>query len=120
MARGAARSAQCRNNLKQIGLALHNYHDSHGGFPIGHVPVTWWTWHSMTLPYLEQRALYSRIQYDYPGDCFDANYSLGSNDPGRVILPVFQCPSDPNAGRTYTDEPAYGVHTPADYLGVSG
>lgn len=119
-ARSAARGVQCRNNLKQIGLALHNYHSTHNGFPIGHVPAKMWTWQSMTLPYLDLGALYDRIGYDSPEDCFTANFLLGPDDPGAVIVPVFQCPSDPNADRVYTEELGIGVHTPTNYLGVAG
>ena len=68
-AREAARRMSCSNNLKQIGLALHNYHDTYKKFPMGVWRTSqggwgpsWWT---STLPYLEQTALYS--QYDYSG-----------------------------------------------------
>lgn len=119
-AREAARRTQCRNNLKQVGLALHNYHNSHDGFPIGHVPHTLWSWQSMTLPYLDQSPLYARIDYNTPDDCFTANVLLGPDDPGAVTVAVYQCPSDPASGRTYTLEPTFGFHTPTDYLGQAG
>jgi prepilin-type processing-associated H-X9-DG protein len=119
-ARAAARAIACRNNLKQIGLALHNYHGVHNGFPIGHVPLKMWTWQSMTLPFLDQGALYSRIAYGSPDDCFTVSFLLGPDDPGAVTVPVFQCPADPNSGKIYKSEPGYGLHAPLDYLGVSG
>ncbi len=119
-ARGAARRMQCSNNLKQIGLALHNYHNVHRGFPIGNVPDRYWTFQSMILPQLEQEPLFSRLDYEFPGDCFRAMAAAGADDPGRTVLPVFQCPSEPNAGRLYDREPDYGVHMPTNYLGVSG
>src|SRR5437764_1245623 len=71
-AREAARRAQCVNNLKQLGLALHNYHSSVGAFPPGIVTTqdgnfqgnglgTWTTWspQAMLLPYVEQSPLYN-------------------------------------------------------------
>ncbi|MBT4863994.1 MAG: DUF1559 domain-containing protein, partial [Planctomycetaceae bacterium] len=69
-AREAARRSSCRNNLKQIGLALHNYHDTFGSFPAGNVArfdgtQLWgygWTWHSKILPQLDQANLYSSVQ----------------------------------------------------------
>jgi prepilin-type N-terminal cleavage/methylation domain-containing protein/prepilin-type processing-associated H-X9-DG protein len=72
-AREAARRAQCSNNLKQIGLALHNYNQIHGALPPGYVS-TWdpsflrergpgWGWASMILPQLEQNPIYEQIDF---------------------------------------------------------
>ena len=76
-AREAARRTQCKNNLKQLGLAMHNYHDTFNTFPPGHVSdfpaippwvspgnlssseVGCWTWGAMLLPNLEQTGLYN-------------------------------------------------------------
>src|SRR5438128_1844485 len=66
-AREAARRTQCRNNLKQIGLALHNYHDTMNTFPMGMSgwPGTLegaeWGWGVFIIPYLDQSALYISI-----------------------------------------------------------
>ena len=66
-AREAARRAQCANNLKQIGLALHNYHDAHGVLPPGYVYQPGYAtggfgWASMILPYMEQTPLFNADQ----------------------------------------------------------
>ena len=67
-AREAARRTQCGNNLRQIGIALHNYHGFHAGFPSGYVaPESYWwrpswSWTSFVLPYLEQNAIYRRLR----------------------------------------------------------
>src|SRR5690242_3289223 len=67
-AREEARSAQCKNNLKQLGLALHNYHDTFVTFPPGWIaadrePQTGpcYGWGTMLLPFLDQAELYNRI-----------------------------------------------------------
>ncbi len=98
-AREAARRTQCRNNLKQIGLALHNYHDSFLMFPPGYIAVgngphpahdgtNGAGWATMILPQLEQGNLY---------DLFNSNLSIAdpANDEFRQQpLAVFRCPSD--------------------------
>ena len=74
--REAARRSQCTNNLKQIGLALQNYHDSQGVFPPGYIdrnpnPASTpdndlgpgWGWAAFLLPYLEQGNLYNQINF---------------------------------------------------------
>lgn len=100
-AREAARRTQCRNNLKQIGLALHNYHDIHLTLPPGWIGVDgstnlpWvegdggWGWATMILPMLEQDPLYKAIDLQAP--LLDP-----TNDPERVYtLSAFRCPTDP-------------------------
>src|SRR5215207_2479980 len=66
--REAAARSKCQNNLKQIGLGLHNYHSSLGKFPAGWkrsgnpaVPDPSWGWSTFLLPYIEQQNLYSRL-----------------------------------------------------------
>src|SRR4029078_1421253 len=72
-ARESARRTQCENNLKQIGLALHNYHDTFRVLPFGKgasypgAPVYARWWHeAMTLPYIDQANLYNSIDFNYP------------------------------------------------------
>src|SRR5262245_3008809 len=61
-AREAARRTQCKNHLKQIGLAAHNYHDAFLVFPLGNGAALF-GWKVFTLPYLEQNALYNAINF---------------------------------------------------------
>ena len=70
-AREAARRAQCTNNLKQIGLAMHNYHDANGHFPgtiLGKDGKRLLSWRVAILPYLEQKSLYEKFKRDEPWD----------------------------------------------------
>jgi len=95
--REASNLASCKNNLKQIGLAMHNFHDTQGTFPVGYYdPTPWpqpdsgpgWGWGAFLLPYLEQGNLYNRI-----------NFKLDVGDPAHAtirttFLKSFFCPSD--------------------------
>ena len=107
-AREAARRAQCVNNLKQIGLALHNYHSSIGSFPPGHGQATaynnypgyagWteWSAQAMMLPYMEQTPMYNAINWSFCG-----GYGNGSSINATVWaakISTFACPSDNNNG----------------------
>ncbi len=110
-AREAARRTQCRNNLKQLGLALHNYHDNFLMFPRGTIgPVIegtdgagWRTYsaHAMILPYIDQAPLYNTVQDAVQQNrraCCDGAAGAGENAPWSLDtrqLPAFMCPSDP-------------------------
>jgi prepilin-type N-terminal cleavage/methylation domain-containing protein len=96
-AREAARRSQCQNNLKQFGVALHNYHDAHGALPNG-APSKYWTgiggtWAALLLPYLEEQNVYNQL---------DLKKSL--SDPVNktavtTVIATFICPSDQTAGQ---------------------
>ena len=96
-AREAARRMQCANNLKQIGLGVHNYHDSHRTFPVIDYPEV--TWGTRILPFIEQSALYD----EYDMNTVAANYStappaaLKNNQLIQTILPTYVCPSVPGS-----------------------
>jgi prepilin-type N-terminal cleavage/methylation domain-containing protein/prepilin-type processing-associated H-X9-DG protein len=96
-AREAARRAQCINNLKQIGLALHNYVASVGSLPFGQGPEpanAWYGWSSlaMLLPYVEQGNIYNTINFQVPDG--SAPGTPQNTTAQRVSLAQFQCPSD--------------------------
>lgn len=94
-ARESGRRSQCLNNLHQIGLALHHYHDSHKTLPPAWVRDTsatlppYWAWGTFILPYLEQVPLYGRLDPDAQQVPVPtaANYL-------QLELSLFQCPSD--------------------------
>lgn len=97
-AREAARRNSCKNNLKQIGLAMHNYHDVHGSFPVGNYDCCYGTWMVTVFPFVEQSALYDLYVHDrkekLPVD--DARYSHAVNLPVTTRrISTFSCPSDP-------------------------
>ncbi len=94
-ARESARRTQCKNNLKQLGLALHNYESTYTMFPPSRInltgPVFQQTWNVMVLPFLEQSNMY--VQYN-----FNRNWYETVNDPITTVqLPAFVCPSTPSA-----------------------
>jgi type II secretory pathway pseudopilin PulG len=94
--REAAARAKCSNNLKQIGLACHNYNDVNGSFPVGDKWNWGWTWHAYILPYVEQGPLYNKISPKPLGG--DAGTLSGTAVIRLAVgtkLPVFICPSDP-------------------------
>jgi prepilin-type N-terminal cleavage/methylation domain-containing protein len=104
-AREAARRTQCQNNLKQIGLGLHNYHETHRVFPAAylidptgsgpHGPVhphsgdagPGWTFLQQILPFVDQAPLYNAFRMDLP--CWDA----ANAPPAAMVLPLYLCPS---------------------------
>ncbi len=106
-AREAARRAECNNNLKQIGLALHNYHDTHGSLPPSYVnrgTQPMWGWGALILPQLEQQALWETLNVKAGGRsqsniqrAIRQNRPPGSaalRDALRSKLDAFLCPSD--------------------------
>jgi prepilin-type N-terminal cleavage/methylation domain-containing protein len=105
-AREAARRTQCRNNLKQIGLALHNYHDVFGRFPMGYVDVGTpdddsrmdggWSWAAMVLPQIDQSPLFNQFDFRYhPHGAGSAHGAVKSNGIlCSTPQPAFSCPSD--------------------------
>ncbi|MDA0281867.1 MAG: DUF1559 domain-containing protein [Planctomycetota bacterium] len=117
-AREAARRSQCRNHLKQWGLAIHNYHDAHSAIPMGKVALRHWTFRSMLLPYVDQVMLYDQIDFEFDPECFTYSMVTGPDNPSDNLLAVYSCPSDPNSGRVSTGP--LGDHASSNYPGVSG
>jgi len=92
-AREAARRSQCKNNMKQLGLALHNYHDEHLAFPMG----TQWSnskpnWRVALLPFLDQAGLYNQLD-TVSGDFLSQPYSGANSILGGLLVDVYVCPS---------------------------
>lgn len=114
-AREAARRTQCRNNLKQLGLALHNFHDNYGEFPTATHQIllrnpssslsnpSWgscrerWSYAVVLLPYIERSSMYDDfLQNEWGKTCPWWNRQFNN-----TRIPVLLCPSDPQANYTH-------------------
>jgi prepilin-type N-terminal cleavage/methylation domain-containing protein/prepilin-type processing-associated H-X9-DG protein len=96
-AREAARRSQCVNNLKQVGLSLHNYHASNNILPWGHMEDdTWMDWspHVALLPFLEQNNIWNCINFTNDGVNGASPYSVTNSTATYSTINVFLCPSD--------------------------
>jgi prepilin-type N-terminal cleavage/methylation domain-containing protein/prepilin-type processing-associated H-X9-DG protein len=105
-AREAGRRAQCVNNLKQIGLGIHNYHSAHGTFPLGGTQAwlaygatdgyttSWGTWsaHALLLGFLEQQPLYNACNFNW-AVIMGIGWSINTTVSNSVVS-MFICPSD--------------------------
>jgi type II secretory pathway pseudopilin PulG len=125
-AREAARRASCRNNLKQIGLALHNYESTFRTFPIGarfagtpttpSLGISWWVG---LLPYLEQGTLYSRIDMEGRSGAnigFALLNATNSSAINNIVIEAMRCPSSPLPMFPPSGAPVMLPH----YVGISG
>lgn len=116
-ARAHARRAQCTSRLRQIGLALTQYHDAHRYFPPG--GIQWRpfrsqrgekqiAWSAMLLSYVEEQSLYNSVNFNLAFD------SKGNSTAAAVVVDVFLCPSSRREGRTVDGRGA------CDYGGIFG
>ncbi len=121
-AREAARRAQCVNNMKQFGLALHNYHDTKGAFPNG---SAWNQWGPivMILPNLEQQQLFNALNF-WSGvsanSAADRNVGGMNTTVGFTQLSVIICPSDPDRLTTPLGHTNYAFCIGSDLAGLAG
>ncbi len=115
-AREAARRTQCKNHLKQIGLAFHNYHDAHGCFPpayIARVPAVQssterglYGWGAMLLPFLDQGPLYNQLRVgNVP---LETNLATAATRAAlQTPISFFRCPSDTGPSLNNFDDSQY-------------
>ncbi|HXG12895.1 MAG TPA: DUF1559 domain-containing protein [Gemmataceae bacterium] len=96
--REAANRSQCQNNLKQLGIAMHNYENNYGKLPPGVGPYgcCWGTWVMYILPYIEQDNMFKLYVNLSGNDNTGPRYSSGTNPPNvtRNRIKVLTCPSD--------------------------
>lgn len=105
-AREAARRIQCVNNLKQMGLALHGYHDAHRCLPPGYTykaAFTWggFGWAAMILPGVEQKALFNAANFDVP------LWSNANTTVATTAIGFYLCPSDETSQGRFLERPPY-------------
>ena len=114
--RRSARKTSCFNNLHQIGVAMHDYHSAHDKFPPGGIePISpkWpqgrqLAWSAYLLPYLEQQALYERVDF---GKAFDSQQNASA---AAEVVPGYLCPSIPRTSNRIDGRAA------CDYGGIYG
>jgi prepilin-type N-terminal cleavage/methylation domain-containing protein/prepilin-type processing-associated H-X9-DG protein len=128
-ARETARRTKCLNHLRQMGIALQHYHDSHGVFPAGYLSTAaynngqndtapGWGWVSTTLPFMEEMPVWSQINFSLPVE-HPANMAAV-----RARLPVLVCPSDILPGGAFAVSNDAGAvvcqAAPASYAACAG
>ncbi|VTT98640.1 Uncharacterized protein OS=Blastopirellula marina DSM 3645 GN=DSM3645_13540 PE=4 SV=1: N_methyl_2: SBP_bac_10 [Gemmataceae bacterium] len=126
--REAAARMKCSNNLKQHALAMHNYHDANGYLPPGITSALIGPdgaatedrrlWVHYLLPYIEQNALWNAIESARQGGNNMNGMWYLPGDPQAVMVPTWQCPSDPNGGKSRTVSGNQGVH--GNYAACAG
>jgi len=119
-AREAARRSQCQNNLKQIGLALHNYHDIFNGFAPGYIASSdavraptvganraAWAWGASILPQIDQAPLYNQLNVGARplGIALDPAAANNISQLAQQVVPAFICPSDSGRNVSGTASP---------------
>jgi prepilin-type N-terminal cleavage/methylation domain-containing protein len=118
-AREAARRSSCKNNLKQIGIAIHNYHDIFNCIPIGYIDTNGsttsnaanqdggWSWAAQLLPQLEQSTLFEQFDFRFHPHGTQANEARNTAASANPLT-VFSCPSDtkPPTRKSGSTDPA--------------
>jgi len=128
-ARESARRSQCINNLKQLGLAFHNYHGSFRTLPIGEqAPKSKPNWRVGVLPFVDQVPLYNTLNFSkqFLSACADTsafgfNYGTSGNRVlSKLVVPLFVCPTSPLSPTSTEVNCNYDEGQVHDYVGIAG
>ena len=130
-AREAARRSQCSNNLKQIGIALHNYHDTHKTLPLGAFnlrqawPSNGTNWRALILPFLEQGTVYDQLSFTatsnfMAGGAAGGNALSGNEVLRGLVVQVYACPSAMFAPLSEGHQNPAGTVQNIHYAGIQG
>ncbi|TWT55800.1 hypothetical protein KOR42_26110 [Thalassoglobus neptunius] len=138
-AREVARATQCKNQLRQISLAIHGYHDAHETLPPGYIDSpgaitssveSGWGWYAMLLPHLDQQPLYEKIDFHDglrrtkwdSGDVDGLTNNLGNQSAVAIDLPSARCPSDFSPTLIARIEPGLGAisYATTSYAAMTG
>ena len=96
--RESARAMQCKSQMRQFGLAIHNFESSHQSLPAGNdfANDNRHSWCTRVLPFLDQSPLYNRYDWLLPWSDSTGGVGQSNEDVTRTTLPLFKCPSEPN------------------------
>jgi prepilin-type N-terminal cleavage/methylation domain-containing protein/prepilin-type processing-associated H-X9-DG protein len=128
-AREAARRTQCKDHIKQLILACHNYHDVHDSFPMSYslwsisAPMDGHStsWMVAILPYVDQAPLFEMVDFNWGVRNDPRNPAIPSNNyVAQQVIPVYICPSDTNTGRMSGRANLGGTWGVNNYKGVAG
>lgn len=133
-AREAARRSTCKNHMKQIGLAMHNYHDTFSRFPIGEqAGFIRPNWRAPILPYLDQAPAYNQMNFNISttvggfmsensGGSYGYGTGAGTNEVLKTLrVPVYNCPSSPHSiSSNDNGMNNYDQGQTMDYVGIAG
>jgi prepilin-type N-terminal cleavage/methylation domain-containing protein len=118
--RDAAARTRCQNNLRQIGIALHSYHDANGSLPPGvrafGADYPFMSWMTRILPYVEQEAVWKQAVAAYR---MDSEFTDDPPHPLATVLALYGCPADPRSHQVGLARGSLPVAF-TSYLGVEG
>jgi prepilin-type N-terminal cleavage/methylation domain-containing protein len=128
-AREAGRRTQCTNNLRQLGIAVHNYHDTNNALPPVQSNTSWggwewsWSWITLVLPYMEGGSTYNQINWMFPLND-NSNLAPGATKTNLALvrdfrMPGLLCPTKHGPGHTINDWYGTAPSQTSDYATVA-